>query len=242
MSMTRLDAADEREALKEEIKQELRHEDRRRKTIGCLVSFLLMASIVTVPLFIVGSMLAKTGFVDVPLLSGWLYKPSEPVRVVRPLSGSNGKQVMQSVTSKAQFDPAVSTVTVSFSEEELTTLAQGMLTDPSHLPFEAKTLQVAVMSDYVELFAVSVRPKRNATVRLRFLPVASKDGGVRLDIRELLIGRWLVPKSFSRYVTNIYAAEIEQTANAFAKGIGALRTVELKDGKLTATFRAINNQ
>lgn len=237
--MTRTDDATEREALKDEIKGELKREGARRKAIGCGSCFLLMAAALAIPTFFVLSTLAKTGFVNVPLLSGWLYRPALPVRVVRPLVGSTREQVMQSIVSKVKYDQTTSSMSLMIGEMQATTLVQAMLDDAKNLPFAASSVQAAVEPEHIEFYFVSVRPGRNATVRVRVFPEV-KDGKIVLTVNELLIGSLNVPPSISRYLITVFGNETEKALNEFAAQIGQISDISLRKGTLTAIIRTKN--
>jgi hypothetical protein len=230
--MTRSEPAADREALKEEIKQEMRSEAVRRKAIGWLGCLVLTAVIVLVPSLWVASLLAKTGFVEIPFLTDRLYRPAEPLRPVRPLSGSNAEQVMRVIISRASFEPASSTVAFTMDEQQLTTFAQGYLADPKSLPFRASAVQAAIDPEFVELHFISVRSRRNATVRVRFVPEV-RGAAPDLVIKEVVIGSLRLPLWLAEYTVGVLNAGNEKAIAEVFSGIGTLQNIKLHEEELT---------
>src|ERR1700675_2015092 len=95
--MTRIEnvaSLQDKEALKKEIRHEIRGEERRKKLASCGGCLLLVLLIVGTPVLLVAMFLAKTGFVEVPLLTRALYRPSTPLHVVMPFAGETADQVL----------------------------------------------------------------------------------------------------------------------------------------------------
>jgi hypothetical protein len=147
---------------------------------------------------------------------------------------------MQAVTSKISYDRDLQTITMTASEVQLTTLAQAMLSDPKHLPFKGTTAQVAVDPAFIELYFVSVRQKRNATVRVRVVPKV-RDGVVSFDANEVLVGSLRVPNVFAQHVLNVFGSETKKAMQDFSNEIGELRRIEIKEGSMSVIILPITH-
>ena len=58
--------------MKKEILSEIRHDERQRKVAGCLFWLAVKLVILAIPVVLAAVVIAKSGFYEVPLLSGWL--------------------------------------------------------------------------------------------------------------------------------------------------------------------------
>ncbi len=221
----------DREALKEEIKGEIRGDVQRRKFLSCGGCLLAAAMIVGATVVFAAVSLAKTGLVDVPALSGWLYRPNAPVRIVRPLAGSTSDAVMREVAAGLHYDSATGFMTVAINEAQLTTLvAHAVLSAPQgSLPFTVKSAQIAVEPDALELFAVVPRKNREATVLLRLRPSVAA-GTIHIDVQELAIGQFIVPASFANALFSAFVEPAIEKGIANVGAVGTLVNVELSTG------------
>lgn len=236
--MTRLEipAQDQpinRDELKKVIRHELFFEIFRRKALGCLGWLLIAFLVLGVPTLLIASAFAKSGFADVPVLSRWLYEPSEPIRAVRPYAGTTTDDVLTSVGRRAKYDLHTGLVTVTVSETEFTTIvAESIATaPPDSLPFPISSVQVAIEPRTVELFAISPQEGRDATVRLRVSPTVAS-GKLGLEVRELRLGAQNIPKSLAQFGTSFLTGVVSRTISEQFAAAGELVDVETDIGEL----------
>ncbi|HTM67976.1 MAG TPA: hypothetical protein VL426_01630 [Candidatus Binatia bacterium] len=231
--MTRIDpfSPEQREAIKTEIKQEMRQEERRQRLRRALTILLGVLIVLGLPTVFVAAELAKTGFVDVPVFSAWLYKPSAPSRTVLPLYGSKPNDIYRVVGTKITYDPTTSLAKLPLTEQEITTLAQaGAATaPPNSLPFPVKSVQVAIDPDTVEIFAVSPQKKRDATVLVRFHPRV-KDGHLSAEVEKIAIGSLVVPNKAGDLLFAAFGAIVNESVSRGIAQIGTLMSVETDKG------------
>lgn len=231
--MTRIDAfsPQERESIKKEIKQEIRSEERRRRLIGCGGLILVVLLIVGIPALYVASLLAKTGFYDVPVLSRALYKPSSPERTVVPLYGSTPDDIYRVLGTKIKYEPQTSQATFPVSESELTTLVQHSVAGarPNTLPFPVRTVQVAIDPDKIEIYVISPQKNRDATVRIRFRPYV-KGGELRAEVQEIAIGSLVLPKKIGELLFAAFGTLVTDSASTAISNVGRLVNIELDQG------------
>lgn len=231
--MSRIDAfsPQERESIKKEIKQEIRREERRRRLIGCGGLLLVVLLLIGVPALYVASLLAKTGFYDVPVLSKSLYKPSEPERTVVPLYGSKPDDIYRVLGTKVRYEPQTSQATFPVSESEITTIVQHSVAaaPPNTLPFPVRTVQVAIDPDKIEIYAISPQKNRDATVRIRFRP-SVKGGELRADVQEIAIGSLVLPKKIGEMLFAAFGALVTDSVSTAVANVGRLVNIELDQG------------
>lgn len=230
--MTRIDISpQERDALKKEIKQEIRHEDLRKKMIGCGSCALIVLVLLGVPATYVAAQFAKTGFYDVPVLAKMLYKPTTPTRVVQPLYGSKPEDVLKIVGTKIKYDAKTNLATLPVTEAELTTVVQNAVANApaDTLPFPVRTIQVALDKDEIEIFATSPQKNRDATVRVRFRPFV-KGGELKVAVTEIAIGSLQVPKKIGELLFSAFGAIVTTSAGDTLQNLGTLVNVEIEEG------------
>ncbi|HTK05099.1 MAG TPA: hypothetical protein VL500_05935 [Candidatus Eisenbacteria bacterium] len=237
--MTRIDpfSPEQREAIKTEIKQEMRHEERRKRTVRLVTGLLIAFVVIAVPVLFVSAQLAKTGFFDVPVLSAWLYKPTAPTRTVIPLYGSKPDDIYRVVGTKISYDPATSLAKLPMTEAEITTIAQHGVTaaPPESLPFPIKTMQVAIDPGSVEIYVVSPQKKRDATVRVRFRPQV-KDGSLKASVQEIAVGSLIVPNKVGELLFSIFGAFVTDSVSKSIGQVGTLSGIELEQGIVRFVF------
>jgi len=232
MTKTELENPETRQALKKEIMAEIKQDARRRRLLNCLGCLTLELLAVLIPLVFVAVLLARTGLVQVPLLTSWLYRPVAPSRTVLPLAGSNTADILIAEISKPKVNPNFGTFKISFNESELTTMAKdGLNAAGDSLPLKVDSVQVAVDADAVELFATSPQKGRAVTIRIRFVP--NVDGGkLKLTINELKIGSLDVPPGASGMLATLLDKSLASAMESGIGQLGQLVNIELAKGFL----------
>lgn len=231
--MTRIDAisSQEREELKKEIKQEIRHEEFRKKLMGCGGCLALALVILGVPTLYVLAQLAKTGFVDVPVLSRAAYKPLAPTRVVQPLYGTKPEDVYKVIATKVKYEPQSGFAKLPVTEAEITTVVLGAIANAPKeaLPFPVRGAQVAIDEESIELFVISPQKNRDATVRIRFRPYV-KGGELRAEVHEVSLGSLTLPKKVGEFAFNAFGSVVVGATAEALDDLGTLVNIELDPG------------
>lgn len=219
--------------MKDEIKQEIRKEDLRKKLVGCGGCLMLVLLIIGVPSAYVLAQLAKSGFVDVPVMSRALYKPLSPTRVVLPLYGSKPEDVYRVMATKVKYEPQSGFAKLPVSETEITTMVQNAIASapPDALPFPVRSIQVAIDEESIELFAVSPQKNRDATVRIRFRPYV-KGGELRAEVKEVSLGSLTLPKKVGEFLFNAFGSIVVGATSDALDDLGSLVNVELDPGSI----------
>ncbi|MBI4457465.1 hypothetical protein HY633_00690 [Candidatus Uhrbacteria bacterium] len=229
---------DERAALKEEIKAELQTDARRRKFRHCIGCFLLSLVVYGVPTYLVASALAKSGFVDVPVLSKRQYRAPEPVRDVIPLAGTKASDLSTILAAKAKYDPRAGTIKLAMTEVELTTLlSQALLSDESENNLPIKDVQIAIEKDFIEVFAVFERENGEAAARARFVPFATAAGKIDVEIKEIMLGSLSLPQNLARGLfTFVAKGPLDNVKNGLAE-VGSIQDISLDSQGLKVELR-----
>jgi hypothetical protein len=218
------------------VRRELFLEIFRRKFFSCLGYLFVVAIILGIPAFFIGSFVAKTGFVEIPLLTDWLYEPAQPMRTVAT-SGTTRDVIMLNVGSRSKYDPGSGLLNTSIKEGELTAFAIASLrAAPSDkLPFAISGLQVAIDPDVIEIFAVSPRGSRDATVLIRLTPQIVGQS-LHLNLKELRLGSAQVPRSIAQSLVSVISTFVaDDISKGFAE-VGVLTSVEAEAGLLRVTL------
>ncbi len=237
--MTRIENAasfQDKEALKKEIRREIKVEERRKKLVGCGGCLLLALVVICVPLFLVAPFFAKTGFVEVPLLTRAVYRPSAPMRDVAPFSGETSDQVLAVLPHKITYDVAAAQLRLPISEQEFTTVMQRVATmKPSQLPFAVSRMQMVIEPNQVEVFAVSPRHGRDVTVRIRLVPRV-RDGQLVIESPQVLLGGEAVPHFLAQPFFDYFAKSMMDQLRGAMDSVGRLVDIKLSEGAMTFVF------
>ncbi|KPJ85811.1 hypothetical protein AMJ57_01735 [Parcubacteria bacterium SG8_24] len=231
---------EERDELKKEIKQELRHEAARRKLISCGACLVAELVLLSIPVIFVLVVLAKTGLMTVPLLTGWLYEPVAPTRIVAPLAGSTMQDVLESLPFRADVDLQTGIVELKLTEQELTTILRDtfdMLQEQESFPLEVHSPQMAVTEQWFEMFAVAPRDDREIPLRLRFVPEV-QDGQFEFAPQEMSLGGLTVGEGLSGMMFTFFGGALEDRLNEMFSGIGRLEEMRLEEGRIGIILRS----
>jgi len=235
MNMTRVEnekQPTEREALKKEILQEIHGEERRKKLLSCAGCLALELLAVAAPLLISAVLIAKTGLVTIPILTNWLYAPSQPVRQITRIAGSTGEQIGRAEALKAKYDPVLQLLDISFTEAELTTLVQGSLDAAGgNLPFSVSNSQIAVEPGHLEFFGLLDRPDRKVTVRAEIEP-SVQNGQLKIKVTGLRIGALGIPDSLSGLFSSLLERVLGDALTSAMAELGQLNSIELEKGRV----------
>jgi hypothetical protein len=232
--MTKIDIADQetRQALKKEIIDEMNHDVRSKKLRNCLGCLFVIFLAVGIPVLFVAAQVAKSGLVDVPILTSRLYRPTQPTREVKPLIGSKSADILLAAASKAKPTLTLGLIKMSFTEAELTTLAKdGIAASGANLPIPIDSIQIAVDRDAVEIFATTPKDGREVTIKARFMPWVDS-GRFKITPKELVIGGMNVPPSLSGIESIVLDKSLGDVLTSTISQIGRLVAVELEPGIL----------
>lgn len=224
-----------REELKDEIRKEIRHDGRRRFFVSLIMYLVFFFIMIALPFLLLAGVAAKTGLYQVPVLSGWLYEPPAPTRIVTPLVGAGPEVILNSMALKATYDPVRGIAELTLSEQELTTLIGASVEDASEsgtLPFPMSSIQVALLGDGVmEIYAITEREGNQAPVILSVVPEIV-NGGLELQTVDFYIGAFEVPDFLTDLLLDAFAGSVTDGLESGLSGVGTLDDIVVEEGKL----------
>lgn len=193
------------------------------------------AAIILVLIFGSAFILAKTGFVNVPLFSRWYVGP-KPIRIVEaePIDATAFRVLVSSrilAQAAANKKPPYK---ISLSEAELTGGVQSVINQALRdQDWQIENPQLAITPESVEFFG---RLRRNATrveVLFKFEPVV-QNGGLKFEPSYLRVGDYPIhPKLINDLASLFFSRDLGTWV--FSSGDIRLESVILKDGKLDLT-------
>jgi hypothetical protein len=221
------------EDLRREIKQAVKHEARvrgRRHCLGCLTVYVIVFGI---PLLLAVVTLARTGLYRIPVFSSLFYRPVAAVRPVPPLAGFDSELIWKQAIASMSFHAPSSTATITFSEEELTTMVRDSLDEAAgSLPFDIEQPQMAVQPDGLELFFYVPRGERLVPVAVQ-LKAGVTRGAFTLDLQRIVVGSATVPKFAAAVLGQLVDTAIAQQFDAALPAGLVFREIETtEDGRL----------
>lgn len=240
--MTRIDTAplEDREALKEELLQEIKSDGRRRdrwRCLGCSIFFLI---VILTPIVALGTVLAKTGLVTVPILSKWLYSPEFPRRSVTASTSSG--EIDALLRARSTINAQTKLVTTRLSEEDITALLRKQVIPPPGAPIDPnkalpiEQAQVVIDPDALEVFVATRRDNRLVTVIATFQPRVV-DKKLALNLRRVDIGNLTLPQFISVGVIDGFLRNGLKDVEAQVAGFGQLEQLQFGKGSMTIVFR-----
>jgi hypothetical protein len=228
----------DREAIREEVRGELRRESRRRGMLGCAGCLMFVVLAVVIPTLLVASVVAKSGVVHVPVFTRWLYRPGAPVRVVTPVAGAQASEIITAELLKARPDRNTGLASVRLNESELSAVAVGFTKQfADRLPLRVTRLQIAIEPEFIEVFAESPRADRDATLTMRLVPTTDGASGLRLDLVQLQLGQWTVPKPIAEALTSLVRRDAIAGLQGLVSGVGQVVDIDLERGEAKVLVR-----
>lgn len=219
-----------REELKREVRKEMRRGQRRARwgpLLGCLLGLVLF-------LLIIGGgaafILARTGLVEVPVLSSRLYTPPAPTRVVEPEEFDIESKVMD-VFTESQEEPGL--MKIALREGELTAMFQeGAREALAEQGIELTTIQAAILEEFVELYFDAKIGGKDVRILARVLPKV-EDGLPKIEVLETHLGGLPVhPRIIGGVLDNALDAALGEMGDEIK-----LESIELNPGVLEIILR-----
>ncbi len=197
-----------RDEIRSEVRSEFKREARARRIRGCvgwLVFYLLLLGI---PVVLLAAMAAKSGFVDVPVLSKRMYKPVAAVRIVEPYVGADSQTVMKEVVASMDYSQMTGYATATISEKQLTTIVDESLSSVgSGFPVAMSKAQTVITRDWIELSFLAEREGRIVPVVIRFKPI-TEAGEVKMDVQDVTVGSLALPNIAKKALANLVQSSV----------------------------------
>jgi hypothetical protein len=231
---------EEREAIKKEVRDEVHAEmahDRKRRLLrrlGCF--FLAFFFLIIAPILVGAIIVAKSGILEVPVISSAVYQPIAPTRTVQPLTGSSADDVMKTIAASAKAGVATGSAVLTITEQQLTTIVAAGITQGTDtgLPFAISSAQVAILDGQMEFFLDAVQNGRQVPVLIRVEPTVSA-GSLHFSVKEATMGSLPLPAFMVEAALQKLADSTLSQATG-DKSMGTLTGLKMKTGKLEMTF------
>lgn len=238
-----------KEQLKKEIKKELPKSrgKKRRSCFGCGGCLTLLLAVILGLFLLAAGALAKSGLMEVPYLSDWLYRQPAPLHqlprepeleenIEEVLSNRLQELLWQEISPEQADQKTI--INFSLSEEELTALINKNFLSRSEeeksAPIYLKDVQFSITGEQIELYALFGLPNfpREPVARFIFHPFLS-EGILKIEPRHIFVGNLRLPVSLtSFFVKNL----VEDGLNSFSRSLsqmGEIKDLSLAEGSIT---------
>lgn len=230
----------DREELKQEIRREIKKDERNSRLMRMVIMLSIVLLLLAAPFLVAGVLVAKSGLVHVPVLSGWLYNPVSPSRTVTPLLGSSSEVIMNSAITRADFNPNFGSVKIYLTEKELTTVLNSAISkdESGALPFSVESVQAVLSEGSVEIYALAVRDDGMRVSLLVGLVPAVEQGRLTMDSTSLIIGSLKMPDFVADLIVDSMTGGLAGAINDALAGGGTLENVEVSKERVTVMLMA----
>lgn len=179
--------------------------------------------------------LASTGLVNVPVLTGLAYRKPEPSAVVEPgvpFEAFLSVRLLEPDSLGAQ--DAAGPFVLSIPESTLTASVRDALSSSGQTFFDDRTAQASVTAARgVELYLPLVDNARETAVLVR-LHVSAKDGALAVSVEDASVGSWAVWGAMrSGILEPAISAGLDRANQAVADAGVSVTDVLEQDGFLT---------
>lgn len=223
--------------IKEEIKKDEKRSKRRKFCTCCLLELLILIFIFGSPVYI----LAKTGLVNIPVISPLVYNPPQLVRTLTFKSGEEGKLsvgIQQKLLLMAVSQKQEKTLVLT--EKELTALLRQQVDKlfsqekVSGLPLQIETSQILVTPPVLQIFLQTKQPLSLAvTLNARLL---FENGKLGLSPEKLKIGDWTAPQIAVDWLWQKYLGKQIFSLQQIM-GKLPIKNIELTEGAVVISLR-----
>ena len=195
---------------------------------GCFLIFIIIFVLFGIG---AGITIAKTGLLDIPILSKAIYKPTEPTREIITSQNVDVKKIISSKSSSLKS--AESTIKITFSEIEATSLLRSQLLDMQDDEFSIDNAQIVFLDDAIEVFA-EISDPREAVVKIVIEPHIA-NGELDVKIRDIDIGGLDLPS----FIPNLVISTLLEGKLAEAEKIlseSPIKEVQIIDGEMSVVI------
>lgn len=203
-----------------------------KKKMGCLGTGGIL---VVLAFLLIVYFTAKTGIVNIPIVTPLVYTEPEPTYWLDPLSIPDvdiQQLAQQQVEGRllSVITGRTKTIPVRFSEEELT----GSIRKEQNkegAESDAEYTQVLLLDDVMEFFTIMGDDGRQVTITMTVQPML-EDGDVDIKVLSFKVGAATIPKGIGQLIINSTVEPVLDTSIAFAKDIGRISDITIKDGEI----------
>lgn len=221
-----------KEEIREEVIKELKRKKRRKTLTCCMLELFLVILVFS----LIATAIAKTGFFKIPIFSKLFYKTPSPQKIIN-ITPEEIKNFEIDLTKKlksqveSQIQPGVSgqkiEVALEFTEKELTAFLRTLEMQGTS---PIKNAQVAITNETIEIFGEITEPSKT------FLTVALKpsveNDKLKITLQKTKIGALSIPPSLGNFIIDKFlSSQLQAVEEAIGKA-GKLESINFKDGKV----------
>jgi len=224
---------------KRELSSEIKRETKKGHPVLTCLIVLILAVVLVVGW--VGSVVAKTGLVELPALTQMFYSVPEPVRQVVPtqtfeevMSDQLTELINERIQSVggADIDRSLS---LDLEEDVLTASLQVLLANQDKY-FETSEIQLAAVApDQLELFMPLANNKLDSALTASLVPLIDQEGMLDLSIQSLRVGNLKLPNWTVGLILNRPLDLIVWQLNKNMSQYATWESVQVYDKVLTLT-------
>ena len=213
----------------ERLKKSLKRKQ-NKKILTCGSCFLVILIIILVLLALIAYALAQSGLVNVPFFTEKFYQEPKPSCLVKTEGLTETEvfdQIQKVIVTQAatQKKTADFEVVIDLSEGQLTTLIREEVRKNSDLDKKIDYLQMAILSDNIELFLKTKEPQ-NVRLTLAFKP-SVKNGKVNLETKKVKIGNLSLPKFVAGFILSLAKSPLNSMLNSF-NNFGQIQDINIR--------------
>ncbi len=224
----------DREELKKEIREELKADERSRRLKWMLAMLLIMVALLVAPFVVTGVIVAKTGLVQVPVLSALLYDPVMPSRTVTPLVGSTPEAVLNAAVTRAEYNSNFGTLKLYLTEKELTTVLNSAISNEevTDTPLPLKSGQAILTDGQIEIYVLTERDDGRSVPILMNVSPDVQNGRLVTTQSEITIGSLKVPNFAAHSLVQSMTSGLSNAINDALSEGGQLEMIKVTDGRV----------
>jgi len=211
--------------LKRQSLQDLEDKEKRWKRSRLSTSCFIYLVITVVLVVFILAIIAKTGIIEIPIISSYFYQKPQPTRVVIIDEADSLESILrQNISAISQGKEMVFEIT----EGQLTALLNEPLATDDDLNIDQ--LQAVITPQNVEIFGHLISPV-DAYLVLDVIPRVN-DGRLDFDVADISLGSMPLPASLANFIIDKVLMSQIQDYNEDLKDFGTLSDIELSEGKL----------
>lgn len=197
-----------------------------------LVSLIVLSLVGLALLFVV----AKTGLVEIPVLSALAYELPQPSRIVNPGTSIEEElqtQLVAALQSKLQNGTiSDANVTLIFSEATLTAALRQAIGQGAESIFVKDASQVALLKNGQAEFYLPLVQKADRAVLLVRVAPSVKEGSLALAVTQAQIGQLSFP-GFTRSIIQWPLDKLVVQVNEWLKNYASVESITMQEGSVS---------
>ncbi|MBN1326236.1 hypothetical protein JW977_04655 [Candidatus Falkowbacteria bacterium] len=241
--MTRIETENKKDGIVDDLQSEINKlkkglkKKQNRRILGCgscIIAFFIFAILLS---SFVSYFLAKSGIVQIPYLSDFLYKEPKPVYIVETIYYEESQKdplLMLKDNLLGSFETINnalnSKVDLQFSDSKLTSLISEQVRQNKSLNNRIDFLQIAVLPQNLELF-IKLKNPQNTYLIFEIIPKA-QNNKIELEVISFKIGNLKMPNFIGKVIIAPIGEKVLNMIIAPFLGFGKIQDMGLDYGRI----------